>query len=293
MLVKLPSNVSLAGADMLMAAMFTADGNPVSPAYELDFSSLRFIETTGVASLANAIDYATSKNCRVAFVGLDPVTAPIAYLDDSGFFLAYLGASLREGASLRSSTAPMQRVAHAESYFWIENRFAHWLARQLLCESAELASVHACMKEIFNNIDNHSGERVGCAVMQHFPNRNEVVIAVADFGVGIPTAIRRTEAVSDDGDALLKASTLGVTSRSTRGNQGIGLDHIIRVIANTNKGRVRIRSGRGMLRCGPGGQGEERTSGVTEAFYPGTMVEIRLDTNKIVLDPVERESLEW
>lgn len=293
MLVRLPYRMAGGGIDSFMAGMFTSSGELLASSFELDFTSLGFIEPAGVASLANAVEYAMVRGCSVKFEVGEGYSAPISYLDDSGFFRQYRGRPLSPAASLRGTTAPLARIAHADSHFWIETSFGGWLAAQMGLPAAAMASIHTCMKEIFNNIENHSGIRIGCIHMQHFPNKSEIIIAVSDFGVGIPVAIRRKFPGLDDAEAIHHASQPGVTSGSTLRNQGVGLDLLITLVVGTNKGSVHIHSGHGKLACKIVSNGHVRKPWQTAAYYPGTMIEIRLNTDTFVPDDLERESLEW
>jgi hypothetical protein len=284
--------MSGAGIDSFMSRLFTASGDLLDASFELDFAPLKFIEPTGVASLANAVEYAMARACPVTFKVGRPGAPAVAYLDDSGFFKYYAGKYLNPSASLRGTTSPLERVTHIDSYSWIENEFESWLAYQLGREPGEATSIVTCMKEVFNNIQDHSGIVIGCTHMQHFPNRNEVVIAVCDFGVGIPVAIRRRYPELSDAEAIHHASQDGVTS-GTDLNRGVGLDLLVKLVVGRNRGTVHIHSGHGKLACKMAGKAQVRKPWQSTAFYPGTMIEIRLKTNTFVPDALERESLEW
>ena len=84
--------------------------------------------------------------------------------------------------------------------------------------------------EIFNNINNHAGKSgdIASAIMQHFPKRSEVDIAISDFGEGIPARVREKEPeISNDGAAILKAVEENFSTRSTPRNRGAaGLTYI-------------------------------------------------------------------
>jgi len=270
MTITIPRSLEGAGLSTLIAAVVRSDGEIISAALEFDFQRLKFIPPVGIVTLANVIEYARIRGCQVTFGNCNPQAASVAYLDDCGFFELYAGAPLRSHARRRNTTAPFQRVFHADSHHWLEARFGHWLAGRLGLSPPAVASVQTGMKEIFNNIQDHSTLQIGCTHMQHFPNKNEVEIAVSDFGVGIPETMRRKFPGLDDEAAVHHASQLGVTAGTER-NRGIGLDHLINVIVNTNRGQVRITSGHGELACRMVGQKHIREPRANPAFYPGTM----------------------
>ncbi|QTI79027.1 sensor histidine kinase [Roseomonas marmotae] len=291
--VLLPRNMDATGMYALLRQMFTEAGQPLATAYRLDFSSLRFIEPVGVTSLSNALELALANGCQLALEGAHTESAPIRYLDDSGFFELYGGQPLSPFAQVRETTVPLQRVIHLESHGWLDCNFLPWLASRLNMPMPALASMKMCMQEIFNNIQDHSGRDIGCIYMQHYPNKNEIIISISDFGVGIPGSMKKVQAAGRDAEIIRRACEEGVTSRSTQGNRGIGLDLLIRRVVRTNQGRVYIRSGRGCVSCFP--RGEEIGMADFEAIghYPGTLIEVKLRTDTLVPDEMEREDLEW
>jgi hypothetical protein len=169
LLVRLPRRMNSSGIDTFLAGMFGLDGHGRAGSFEIDFAALNFIEPGGVVVLANAIEAASARGCTVTFTNTTSYQPAISYLDDSGFFKLYTDHSLRSGAMVRGTTVPLQRVDHVQSHYWLESQFVSWLASRLSMVPEELASIHACMKKIFINIDNHSGTNIGCIYMQHFP----------------------------------------------------------------------------------------------------------------------------
>ena len=68
---------------------------------------------------------------------------------------------------------------------------------------------------------------------------------------------------------------------------------MIRLVVERNGGTVRIHSGHGKLSCRMLKSETVRKPFEATAFYPGTMIEIRLNTTTFVPDDVEQESLVW
>lgn len=292
MIVTIPHSLEGAGLGTFLAAVVRPNGEVTSASFQFDLRRLRFISPVGVVTLANVVEYARTRGCRVDFSNCDPQAASVAYLDDCGFFNLYAGAPLRPSACRRSTTAPFQRVSHVDSHHWLETSFGRWLAGCLNLPAPAVATVQTGMKEIFNNIQDHSTLQIGCTHMQHFPNKNEVQIAVSDFGIGIPETIRRKFPSLNDAAAIHHASQLGVTAGTAR-NRGVGLDHLINVVVGMNKGQVRITSGHGELACRMDGKSHIREPRANRAFYPGTMLSIRLDATTFQPDDAEEEDLQW
>ena len=135
----------------------------------------------------------------------NPSALTIRYLDDSGFFKLHLGEPLSPAAAVRDTTVPLELVSIEHSHQYINDRFSGWLQNRLKMNKDSIASILMAISEIFINIQDHSGQKIGCIFAQHYPNINQIKIAISDFGIGIPTAVRREYKASSDNEAILKA----------------------------------------------------------------------------------------
>lgn len=157
----------------------------------------------------------------------------------------------------------------------------------------ELSSLRTCLKELFNNIAAHSSKSTGFVHVQHYPNVRQIKITVSDFGVGIPSTIRRRFGLMTDAAAIAHAALEGVTSQSTPNNMGAGLNYLIdRVTADD--GSVVIHSLSGTLACYRDKGKALRRSSAAKGRYPGTLVDITIDTRLFVGDENDaRGDVEW
>jgi len=107
---------------------------------------------------------------------------------------------------------------------------------------------------------------------------NHVQLAALDTGRGIPASIKEVVAdeVRQEGDAALirEACKLGVTSRSTRWNQGYGLPHLVDLVKE-NGGTVQIFSQRGLVHL-RGQQLHKRNLEKSERRLNGTLTIVSL-----------------
>lgn len=98
--------------------------------------------------------------------------------------------------------------------------------------------------------------------------------------------------MSDD-EAIRRASTRGITTKSNPNNWGFGLDYLIENVTNDG-GRVRIYSHSGALICHKDEAGHViREASQGKGSYPGTLVDILLRANRFVGDEDEREDVVW
>lgn len=270
------------------------DGNPIDDHIVFDFRYLSFINGTGFTAFFNTLEWLGKRGVRRQFARPPTMSPAISYLDDCGFFREFLGRSLSDRAATRNTTLPCSKITHAEGHGWLEYTLTPWLSDVLHVPAGAIASVKTCVKEIFNNIADHSTEQIGCVHAQHYPQMRQVRLTVSDFGRGIPNTIRAVHPGLDDAQAILTASREGVTARSNPQNRGIGLDYLITHVM-ANHGKVAIYSHSGSLICETRHANGEpfRMPIVTPGLYPGTMVDIMLPTDRFVGDEIGTEDLEW
>jgi len=258
-----------------------------------DFSGLSFVDPDGMTVLSNLLEWLKKREVRIALANCDIGQPAIQYMDDCGFFGLYGNGALRTSAATRETTIPFRRLLVEESHEWLDLHVFPWLAEKLQVTTASLAEFKTCVREIFNNIEDHSTERIGCAHIQWFQNEHKIKISISDFGVGIPTEIRRTYQVSDDAEAIALAIREGISSKRNGRNRGAGLSYLIDNVVRRNGGSVSIHSNRGQLTCWPSATGITQHPQASPGFYPETLVSIELRTDRIERVEEQRESLEW
>lgn len=213
----------------------------------IDFRDLGWIEPEGVTFLSNFVQWLAERQVKTFFENHRTANGPLRFLDDSLFFEQHTGKKVNSLAAPRSTTIPLVKVQHDESHPLLRNKLVPWLASTLGVTKASLGGFQVCLSEIFNNIKDHTATDTGSMFVQHFPNGKfprgaRVSVAIADFGRGIPTAVRGVLPNLDDTDAIIKAVEAGFTTKSTARNQGQGLDYLLQTVVGANEGKVRISS---------------------------------------------------
>ncbi|MED3986294.1 ATP-binding protein [Peribacillus simplex] len=297
--IYLPNRLTRLEINELMSKVINRDKEPISEEIVFNFTNLSFIEPAGVTSLGNLFEWLRKKNVKTTIIWPKEIGktkwCPIKYLDDSKFFLKYLGRKLNDESSVRETTIPLQNVTYSRSYQWLEATFITWLAGQLGVKIATLGNIKTCLGEVFNNIRDHSSENIGLIYAQHFPARNKIVISIADFGVGIPTNIRKKSPALQDAEALVLAIEDGYSTYTSPRNLGAGLHTLIKNVVEDSNGTVHIHSGYGILNTEFVHNDIQVSSSTSNGFYPGTFLEICIDTSKIMEeDKYEiEEEFEW
>lgn len=294
--VSLPANLNRKTMYELISQIVDDDREPLSNDIKFLFQDLKFVGPVGVTVLSNFTQWLIKKGVKVAYTTPSMKhfenNVALCYLDDSLYFERYLGQKMREEATPRPTTVPLTLVRVVESYQWFQ-KIVYWLSARLGVTPESLANLKTCLQEIFNNINDHSTENIGCAFIQHYPQKNTVTIAISDFGVGIPTNIQALHPSLNDAQAIKVATQEGFSTKSTPRNRGAGLITLIDNVVLHNKGSVYIHSNYGILEC-KNEHGEiSMSSRLKRTFYPGTLIEINLKTDTIENIEDDEEDFEW
>lgn len=293
LIVNLPQRLKRETMYDFISSVIDQDRQPTAREIVLDFSTLEFIEPVGVTVLSNVTEWLLAKDVTVRYKCPDVHSREaMRYLDDSLFFERYLSLKLRPNAKPRETTIPLELVAYSESYRWF-NKVLSWLSLKLNVSTSSLSTIKVCFQEIFNNINDHSQEHIGCVTAQHYPRNNAIVVAISDFGVGIPYNIQKMQPSLTDSLSLLKATEEGISTKSTPQNRGAGLDTLIWNVVRNNQGSVYIHSNGGILNCIYDNDRVDKIPLKAPGFYPGTLIEVvfRTDTISNILD--SEEAYEW
>jgi anti-sigma regulatory factor (Ser/Thr protein kinase) len=290
--VKLPYGFKRESMFGVIDATLNVDLTPKASRFVFDFSQLRFSDPSAITVLSNLLEYLKRIDVAFRFENHKLQTTGNKYLDDSGFFRAYSGEDSFSNALLRGTTLPLELIKHEKSFSWINNTFAPWMAARAGLSEKSLGTIKLCLMEIFNNIGDHSGEKNGCAFAQHYPNKQIVMLSISDFGVGIPTNVRKKLPHLNDSQAINKATEEGFTTQSTQRNRGAGLAIMMDNVVAINHGKMWINSLTGGLKCIHAASGVRKAEQESKISYPGTLLEMEFNTAK--LDRiVKEEEFEW
>ena len=291
--VAVPPTFRMSAIDRFTQQIVGPNGRPADYSFVFDFSRLNFIDGAGFTVLSNTISWLQSFNVSISIANFrDLRRQGIQYLDDCGLFEWLVGGRLDPSSRPRSTTLPCVSVETAKGFSWIENHLSPFLQYEIGASYASLSSVRTCVKELLNNISDHSARDTGYVHAQHYPNIRKVNITVSDFGVGIPTTIRNRFGEMSDAEAIRLACEEGVTSQSRPNNMGAGLNFLIDAIT-CDDGRVVIHSLKGNLVCKLEREKQVRHPSVGKGSYPGTLVDIELDTRLFEGDDEDRGVVEW
>lgn len=171
-----------------------------------------------------------------------------------------------------------QHFSSEEGSRRVARELAVALKEKVKTDRVAATSLELCLTELAENVHFHADTSFGgFAAAQSFSRGNEIEVAIVDLGVGIAASLSKNpqyaEQATDDVTAIHTALQPLVTSSPKR-NRGYGLA-FTRFLLEINEGRLVVRSGHGYVQYGE--RGVERT---TELAFPGTLVALRLHTDR-------------
>jgi len=130
--------------------------------------------------------------------------------------------------------------------------------------------------------------------MQYFPKKNEIEIAISDYGIGIPARVRKVlPQLHTDGAAIIKATEDNFSTKSTPRNRGAGLHTIIQNTVEINGGNVTIISGYGAVEFNQIWLKGSPLGSAGGIRYPGTLLRLVLRTDTIQREEFYEEDMSW
>ncbi|HGA3469635.1 TPA: ATP-binding protein [Streptococcus agalactiae] len=263
----------------------------------VDMRNIEFAEPSGVISLYNMLTFATKRKdasikwliCEESSLNKRQMQAML-YLVDCGFFKVFDKLVYKE-PELRPTTFEIKFINTEQIAQWKVTDFKNWLQKQT-GRTNEFSSICVAVDEIFNNIADHSKESKGCIFGQYYPKNKEIVIAVSDFGIGIPQSIKRKFKKDEPDNKLIEfALQEGVSAETIPQNRGAGLSNIVNTLTTNKVGNFTIISNCGIVSVSDNKITQSYSS---EESYPGTFFEIRIDvSNDNLYDLEEEEEFEW
>lgn len=292
--IQIPRQVDAETMYHVIGLAIGQDLSPTTSKICLDFSLVDFIDAAGVVSLANLIDWLRSHDVIVTHTGSDPQRPAIRYLDDTDFFKTFWGTPLTPYARLRSTTYPFRQLSCADSFQWIDGKVFPWIAERCGVPEYAFGEFKTCVRELFNNIRDHSTREIGCMHVQEYPKVHQMKIAVSDFGVGIPYQVKKIKGNVNDAVAIIEATKEGFTSNPSGRNMGAGLHYLLLNVISRNRGTVSIYSGYGEVHFAPWTNGYVvEKAKLTETHYPGTLVSMTLRTDMITVPDEDEGEEPW
>ncbi|WP_299819443.1 hypothetical protein [uncultured Pontibacter sp.] len=248
----------------------------------IDFSRTSFMEPHHLVSLACLIEEYHLAGITIKF---NPSynTKFNKYLDDIKF-CEYWNPGFNRNNFTRgkiSTTLCLWKVSEEmiDSY---ANQAQQYFEQNYFSGEKDLVALSISLKEVFNNIFNHADSPVdGYVLTQYYPQRGngEIVTAVCDFGLGIPTKINNYLAANGyeklkEDKALEQAFTLHFSSKSTPQNKGLGLPNLMSNVESL-RGDLHVYSNHACLNhaCSKGSEFY-----VTNKSFSGTLINVNLKT---------------
>lgn len=221
----------------------------------VDLSRVGFVTPGGMTGLSCLLETWAAARGPVPLIPPDDEVA--GYMVRMDFFelLGHIMSPSRSLAHLcdrgrRSAPlSELRRVADSGGVTHVIGRFRDLMSGGGLRE-AEVRHCCEVLSETLINVLEHAESPCGAyTAIQKWGRRDEVCVAVADAGLGIPLTIRDHPRALDAGDAdhlLIEVATEFGVSRSQEDGRGGGLDAALRSVGD-GSGRLKIWAGQGWV----------------------------------------------
>ncbi|MCD5029241.1 ATP-binding protein [Enterococcus asini] len=295
--ITMPKKLTLLTTQSLISRIATHDLQPLDKNMTFDLTPTEWIDPSGMSMLFNLGMWLTEfQDTNISFrlnrAGTYGHRSAMAYLEDSGFFEVFFEEDyiINKNHKPRNTTLPIKAINVSSSIHWNEQTLRQWL-QKCTGRYVEFSSIKVGVDEIFNNIRDHSHKNIGCVFGQYTPRNNRLVISLSDFGIGIPTAMRKKYGDFPDIDLVKMAFEEGVSTESSPGNRGAGLPNIVRCLTNNGVGTVRLVTNHAKIRIENG----KITSALEiKDYYPGTFYEVEVNIdNPALFEGEEEEEFDW
>ena len=216
-----------------------------------DFSQCRFLRPNAVAFLGGLARLIQSRYGTATFDWASFTDeAVVMNLCQNGFAWTFGHAS----HSWSGHSIPYREDATEDPHGYWDYLASVWLGRGWVQVSPRLRdAIVGRMWEIYINAFEHAGSPVGVFTCgQHFPQRNELVLSVVDFGIGIAANVRNFVSQDERADQLTATACLkwafqpGTSTRPNGMARGLGLD-LLKNFVRINQGKLEVYSNDGYV----------------------------------------------
>lgn len=237
----------------------------------LDLSQCAFLPQNGVAFLLGLARLAQQQGRQIRVI--EPESEDVTRNLRKNGFMAALGLPHER---LSSTAVPVREDKHRDEASYIEYLNNYWLTGSRMNLSNQLKDVIiSAVIEAYVNVFDHAQSPNGAFTCgQFYPNREEIILTLVDFGIGIPATVRRRLECPDLSakEAIEWVFQEGRTTQS--GPRGNGLK-ILKEFVKLNKGSLDVYSEDCHACINAQGESFSRQA----AKFTGTVVQIMLKSN--------------
>lgn len=241
----------------------------------LDFSKCYFLRPNAVAFLGGLIRVIQSRSRQIK-INQDTLHKDVKMnLQQNGFLCAFC----EDKKPWQGNSIPYREDPKQNKDDLIDYLAKQWLGRGWIDISEKLRNVIVgTVWEIYANAFEHGQTNIGVfSCGQHFPKLNKLKLTVVDFGVGIPSNVRRFQNNPNlPADQSLKwAFQAGTTTRQSGVAGGVGLDYL-KSFVKINGGKLQFFSHNGYVAIDENQEIYQNR----DSFFQGTLVNITLQCDE-------------
>lgn len=239
------------------------------------------IEPVHLVTLACLIQYLIDKGHSV-FMNSSNHELYAYIFNDLDFSAYWKGGKNHVDANTSNNIFNLWRIVDSEKDLYAKNVELYF--NKLFCKK-DLSAINVCLVEAFYNVFDHAeANKNAFSLLRYDDVNNKLLVAIADFGIGIVNSVRNFNNISDDIEAIKWALQDHSTVKSTTHNMGMGMGNILAIASS-----ARIFSGNALCVIFP--PHNKKWFNINFRF-PGTLIYLDIDLNSFE-DAEILESFNW
>lgn len=216
-----------------------------------------------LVTLACLIHYLDSKGY---IVSMDTSNTDLyEYIFNDLDFAAYWsGGKNHVNANSSANIFNLWRIIESEKDLYAKNVEEYFKRKYF--KNKDLSAISVSLVEAFYNVFDHAHANGNAfSIIFYNEEKQELSYAVADFGIGIPTSVKRfIPSFKQDTDAIIWALKDNATVKSTSRNKGFGMSNILSAAS-----QARIISNHGLIHKTENGL---KPYHINNFSFPGTLI---------------------
>ncbi len=240
------------------------------------------IEPVHLVTLACLIQYLFDKGHRVFMSSSNRELYDYIY-NDLDFSAYWKGGKNHVDANTSHNIFNLWRIMDSEKDLYAKNVERYF--NDKFFYKKDLSAINVCLVEAFYNVFDHAeANKNAFSLLRYDEVNNKLLVAIADFGIGIVNSVRNFNNISDDIEAMKWALRDHSTVKSTTHNMGLGMGNILAIASC-----ARIFSGDALYVVSP--PDNEKWFNINFRF-PGTLIYLDIDLDSFE-DAEILESFNW
>lgn len=225
------------------------------------------LESVHLVTLACLIHFLISKRYSVALSRSNEKVFEYIF-NDLGFPQYWSGSKNHVNARKSHNIFNLWRIIESEKELYA--RHIEEYLRNRYFKGKDMSAISVSLIEAFYNVFDHADAKGNAfSIIKYDEASHMLSVAISDFGIGIPTSVKKfDDRFTSDKDALMASLSDNFTVRSTTRNKGLGMGNILACADS-----ARIFSNNGLIVK----KQDSLRALELDIYFPGTLIYFEVD----------------